>query len=78
MGELKRPMGTPCFDEKGALEASQDVPRHDIQNPKECNRIPSSSKNNNGEFMFDNTYIYPIGSMYGIFTYICHKSTKCR
>lgn len=48
MGELKRPMGTPCFDEKGALEASQDVPRHDIQNPKECNRIPSSSKNNNG------------------------------
>ena len=58
MGGLKRPMGTPCFDEKGALEASQDVPRHDIQNPKECNRIPSSSKNNNGEFMFDNIYIY--------------------
>ena len=81
MGELKRPMGTPCFDEKGALEASQDVPRHDIQNPKECNRIPSSSKNNNGEFMFDNMlyiYIYPIGSIYGIFTYICHNSTKCR
>ena len=74
MGELKRPMGTPCFDEKGALEASQDVPRHDIQNPKECNRIPSSSKNNNGEFMLDNIYIYPIGSMANVGKCAIHGS----